>query len=163
MKYPDKEKVFIEIMKQYEKVIYKVCSFYASSEHPISDLYQDVVYMLWRNFSKFRNECSISTWIYRVALNTCISGIRNTKRIPDSVLSEYLDNILFESENADVDDIREMYRLIYQLKELDRAMVLLYLEGHSYKEIADITGLTLTNVATKLNRIKEKLKQSLKN
>ena len=163
MKYPDNEKVFIDIIKQYEKVIYKVCSFYASSEHPISDLYQDVVYMLWRNFSKFRNECSISTWIYRVALNTCISGIRNTKRIPDSVLSEYLDNILFESENADVDDIREMYRLIYQLKELDRAMVLLYLEGHSYKEIADITGLTLTNVATKLNRIKEKLKQSLKN
>ena len=163
MKYPDNDKVFIDIIKQYEKVIYKVCSFYASSEHPISDLYQDVVYMLWRNFSKFRNECSISTWIYRVALNTCISGIRNTKRIPDSVLSEYLDNILFESENADVDDIREMYRLIYQLKELDRAMVLLYLEGHSYKEIADITGLTLTNVATKLNRIKEKLKQSLKN
>ncbi len=162
MRHPDQEKEFMEIIKQYEKVIYKVCSFYTSSEHPISDLYQEVVCTLWKNFLKFRNECSMSTWIYRVALNTCISGIRNTKRSANNVLSEFLENIPFESENTNEDDIRDMYRLIYQLKELDRAIVLLYLEEHSYKEIADITGLTLTNVATKLNRIKEKLIQMSK-
>lgn len=158
MQYPDPEKEFVAIIKQYEKMIYKVCSFYISAMHPISDLYQEVVYTLWKNFPKFRNECSISTWIYRVALNTCISGIRKDKRQIDHETD--FENIFTASEDdADEENIKEMYQLIYQLKELERAIVLLYLEGRSYKEIAEITGLTLTNVATKLNRIKEKLKQ----
>ena len=70
------EKAFIELTKENERLIYKVCSIYVSDEFPLADLYQEVVFNLWKGFSKFRNECSVSTWMYRVALNTCITGMR---------------------------------------------------------------------------------------
>ena len=73
---PQLEKAFIELVQQNERLIYKVCSFYVSDEFPMTDLYQEVIYNLWRSFPKFRNESSLSTWMYRIALNTCISGIR---------------------------------------------------------------------------------------
>ena len=76
----EQERVFIEMIKQNERVIYKVCSFYASDDDPLSDLYQDVVCSLWTAYPKFRSECSISTWMYRIALNTCISNFRKKKR-----------------------------------------------------------------------------------
>lgn len=76
------EKTFIAIVRQYERVIYKVCSIYVSDEFPLADLYQEVVCSLWVAFPKFRNECAISTWIYRIALNTCITGVRKDIRRP---------------------------------------------------------------------------------
>lgn len=155
----DLEKAFVGIIQQYERVIYKVSSFYTSVEFPIADLYQEVVCNLWVGFPKFRNECSVSTWIYRVALNTCITGIRQNVRTPKGDISvTNLSESLSAPENME-ENIREMYRLINQLKTLEKAVVLLYLEEKSYQEIADITGLTISNVATKLKRSKEKLKQ----
>ena len=155
----DLEKTFVGIIQQHERVIYKVCSFYTSPEFPISDLYQEVVCNLWIGFPKFRNECSVSTWIYRVALNTCITGIRKNFRSPKGHIPvTNLSESLIEPESME-DNIREMYRLINQLKTMEKAIVLLYLEEKSYQEIADITGLTISNVATKLKRSKEKLKQ----
>jgi RNA polymerase sigma-70 factor (ECF subfamily) len=138
-------------------MIYKVCSFYVSDEFPMADLYQEVVCSLWMSYPKFRNECSVSTWIYRIALNTCITGVRKDIRrvksvVPVAMLAESLPAPESMEEN-----IREMYRLIAQLKTLEKAVVLLYLEEKSYQEIADITGLTISNVATKLKRSREKL------
>ena len=156
------EKTFIELIRQNERLIYKVCSIYVSDEFPIADLYQEVVYNLWKGFTKFRNECSVSTWMYRIALNTCITGMRKELRRPQRVSILSLNEHLIEPESMD-ENIKEMYRLIYQLKTLERAIILLYLEEKSYQEIADITGLTLNNVATKLKRIKEKLKQMSEN
>lgn len=152
------EKIFVEMIQQYERVIYKVCSFYISEDYQIEDLYQEVVYNLWKAFPKFRNECAISTWIYRIALNTCISGIRKVVRQPERVSITVLHESLLQPDDMS-DNIKEMYRLIHQLKTMERAIVLLYLEEKSYQEIADITGLTLSNVATKLKRAKDKLKQ----
>ena len=153
------EKAFIAIVRQYERVIYKVCSFYVSDEFPIADLYQDVVCNLWVAFPKFRNESAISTWVYRIALNTCITGVRKDIRRPkSSVPVAMLADSLPAPESME-ENIRELYRLINQLKTLEKAIVLLYLEEKTYQEIADITGLTVSNVATKLKRAKEKLKQ----
>jgi len=151
------EQTFIAVIRQYERVIYKVCSIYVSDEFPLADLYQEVVCSLWVAFPRFRNECAISTWIYRIALNTCITGVRKDIRRPKGTVPvEMLAESLVAPESME-ENIREMYRLINQLKTLEKAIILLYLEEKSYQEIADITGLTLSNVATKLKRIKEKL------
>ncbi len=153
------ERAFIEVIRQNERLIYKVCSFYASDEFPIADLYQEVVCNLWGGFPKFRNESSVSTWIYRIALNTCISGIRKEIRRPkNNVSAAALAESIPATESME-DNIREMYRLVNQLKTIEKAIVLLYLEEKSYQEIADITGLSICNVATKLKRSKEKLIQ----
>lgn len=154
-----KEHAFVKIVQQHERIIYKVCSFYVSDAFPLTDLYQEVVCNLWNGFPKFRNDSSLGTWIYRVSLNTCISVIRKEKKRPKGHLPiETLSDWLIEPESLD-ENIREMYRLINYLKTLEKVVVLLYLEEKSYQEIADITGLTLSNVATKLKRAKEKLRQ----
>lgn len=161
----DTEKIFIEMIHQHERIIYKVCSFYVSDGYPMSDLYQEVVINLWKAFGKFRNECSLSTWIYRIALNTCISGLRKESKRPKSNIPlTLLDNIPDELDNSELEEkIKIMYSLINQLKTLEKAIVLLYLEDKSYQEIADITGLTLSNVATKLKRAKDKLREMSNN
>lgn len=152
MKKTDLEETFIVMLKANERVIYKVCSFYASEETPLSDLYQDAVCNLWTAYPKFRGECSISTWI---ALNTCISGFRKKKMERSADLSSLQDAFIQPEDMTE--EIKEMYRLIRQLKTLERAVILLYLEEKSYQEIADITGLSLSHVAVKLKRTKEKL------
>jgi len=154
----DKEKAFIAMIREKERIIYKVCSFYISEEFPLADLYQETVCNLWYSFPKFRNESSQSTWIYRIALNTCISGIRKEKRKPKGLSLSELQELLPAPESIS-EQVKEMYALIYQLKTLERAILLLWLEEKSYQEIADITGLTVSNVATKLKRSKEKLRQ----
>ncbi len=154
---PKFEKAFIELIQQNDRLIYKVCSVYVSDEFPLADLYQEVVYNLWKGFPKFRNESSLSTWMYRIALNTCITGMRKELRRPQHIANLNLAEHLSESESME-ESIREMYKLIHQLKTLERAIILLWLEEKSYQEIADITGLTINNVAIKLKRIKEKLK-----
>jgi RNA polymerase sigma-70 factor (ECF subfamily) len=159
MKHPEPvEKAFLEMIRENERLIYKVCSFYASDEYPLADLYQEVVCNLWAGYPNFRNGCSFSTWIYRIALNTCISSLRKELRTPKKVPVAALENVLIEPESGN-DQIKEMYHFIHQLKTMERAIILLYLEEKSYQEIADITGLTVSNVATKLKRSKQKLKE----
>lgn len=159
MKRNNDEREFVNLIRENERVIYKVCSFYVSENYPLADLYQEVVCNLWRGFPKFRSESSPGTWIYRVALNTCISGMRKENRRPKGGYPvENLSECLVDPGSFD-EDIREMYRMINRLKTLEKVIVLLYLEEKSYQEIAEITGLTLSNVATKLKRAKDKLKQ----
>lgn len=149
------EKEFIRVIQQNERVIYKVASFYADTETPLSDLYQEVVLNLWKGYPSFRGDSKTSTWIYRIALNTCITFFRKKKNKPAHT------EISFDiaSEQTNNDDLKQLYYLINQLGKLERALVLLYLDEKSYQEMADITGLSLSNVATKLSRIKNKLKQ----
>ena len=156
------EKEFMTVIREYDRVIYKVCYMYTSPNAPLNDLYQDVVLNLWRAYTKFRNECKISTWIYRIALNTCISFIRKEKNVPELISLTYQVDWVSERRDPQNDMIRQLYRMINQLGQLDKSIILLYLEEKSYEEIAEITGLTITNVATKLNRIKEKLRKMKK-
>ena len=136
------EQEFLSVIREYERVIYKVCYLYTNPNAPLNDLYQDVILNLWKAYPKFRRECKMSTWIYRIALNTCISFFRKEKNVPEM--------------------LRQLYQMINQLGQLDKSIILLYLEDKSYEDIAEITGLTVTNVATKLSRIKDKLKKMKK-
>lgn len=144
------------MVKAHNGIIYKVSSFYADKENVLDDLYQEVVLNLWKSFPNFRGESSYSTWIYRIALNTCISFFRKSSRKPMYVeLSPDLkvsveDNGFYK---------KELYELIDKLDKLERALILLYLEDRPQKEIAEIMGITPTNVSTKISRIKEKLKR----
>lgn len=156
------EQEFLKVIREYERVIYKVCYLYTSPNAPLNDLYQDVILNLWKAFPKFRKECKISTWIYRIALNTCISFFRKEKNVPEIVsLTREIDWTIEEHDPIN-EMLKQMYRMINQLGQLDKSIILLYLEDKSYEEIAEITGLTVTNVATKLSRIKDKLKRMKK-
>ena len=135
-----------------------MCYLYTTPNATLSDLYQEVVLNIWKAFPKFRKECKVSTWIYRIALNTCISFIRKEKNIPEIV------TLTQEADRSEEDDetqamLRQLYQMINRLGQLEKSIILLYLEEKSYEEISEITGLTVTNVATKLNRIKDKLKK----
>lgn len=153
------EKEFLAVIKAYERVIYKVCYLYTNKTASLNDLYQEAVLNIWKAFPKFRNECKISTWIYRITLNTCISFIRKEKNIPEIIaLTREAEEKANETDEFK-EMLRELYRLINRLGQLDKSIVLLYLEEKNYEEIAEITGLTVTNVATKLSRIKEKLRK----
>lgn len=154
----DIEQEFITAIRDYERVIYKVCYMYATPDTPLNDLYQEVVLNLWKAFGKFRHECKASTWIYRIALNTCISFIRKGRNAPELVtLTPALDRTDDDDDTQVM--LKQLYGLINRLGQLEKSIILLYLEEKSYEEIADITGLTVTNVATKLSRIKEKLRK----
>jgi len=154
----EKQKIeteFLDMLRNYNRIIYKVVSFYVDENTTSDDLYQDVVLNLWKSFPNFRNESQPSTWIYRIALNTCVSFYRNTRRRPDCV--EITPEIKVYAEENEA--VAELYACISRLGKLERALILLWLEDRPYKEIAEIMGITATNVSTKINRIKEKLKQ----
>lgn len=158
------EREFVSVIKEYERVIYKVCYLYTTKNATLNDLYQEVTINLWKAYPKFRHECKISTWIYRIALNTCISFIRKEKNIPEIVtLTQNETEWMTEEQDELQIMLKELYLLISQLGQLDKSIILLYLEEKNYEEIAEITGLTVTNVATKLSRIKDKLKKMKQN
>ncbi|WP_321332472.1 sigma-70 family RNA polymerase sigma factor [uncultured Bacteroides sp.] len=153
------EREFLSVIREYERMIYKVCYLYTTRNATLNDLYQEVALNIWRAYPKFRHECKVSTWIYRIALNTCISFIRKEKNIPEIVTLTQEVYWMTEEQDELQTMLRELYLLINQLSPFEKSVILLYLEEKSYEEIAEITGLTLTNVATKLSRIKEKLRK----
>lgn len=152
------EKDFIALVENYKQVIYKVCYIYATDPDNLNDLYQEVVINLWKAFPRFRGECKVSTWVYRIGLNTCISFFRKSKSRPEVVPISVDLEAVAEDEDKTA-QLRELYRMINCLGRLERALILLWLEERSYQEMAEITGISRNNVAVKLNRIKEKLKQ----
>ena len=115
------EQEFLSVIREYERVIYKVCYLYANPNAPLNDLYQDVVLNLWKAYPKFRKECKISTWIYRIALNTCISFYRKEKNIPEIVsLTKEIDWSI-EAHDPVNEMLKQLYRMINQLGQLDKS------------------------------------------
>lgn len=153
------EEEFLRIVKQHERIIYKVCYLYTSKTASLGDLYQECLLNIWKAFPKFRHECKVSTWIYRISLNTCISFIRKEKNMPEFIsLTQEAEELVNDKDELH-EMLRQLYQMINKLGQLDKSIILLYLEEKSYDEISEITGLTVTNVATKLGRIKDKLKK----
>lgn len=150
------ESEFIELINPYQPIIYKVCSMYANDKDEFCDLFQESLLNLWVAYPKYRSECKISTWIYRVSLNTCISDLRRKSKMQLVPLSTEL-NVYEDCEKNQ--NIQEMYGLIKRLNKLDRALILLWLDEKSYEEIASILQLSKSNVSVRLCRIKDKLKQ----
>jgi RNA polymerase sigma-70 factor (ECF subfamily) len=152
------EKEFISLVEQHKQIIYKVCYMYATHAEDLNDLYQEVVINLWKAYPRFRGECMFSTWVYRVGLNTCISFLRKSKSRPKTVPIT-VDLEAFADEENKTAQLQALYRMISRLSQIERALILLWLEEKSYQEIAEIIGISRTNVAVKLTRIRDKLKQ----
>jgi RNA polymerase sigma factor (sigma-70 family) len=154
---------FVRVIQENMALIYKVSKIYSNSREDEQDLYQEIVYQLWKSFSSFRNESKVSTWMYRIALNTAISNLNKEKRKGTFLpINEWVLN------KTDTDDpLREeryeiLYSKIRELNTVEKGIILLYLEGKSYEEMSVITGFTSTNIGTRLGRIKQKLITQIK-
>ncbi len=157
-----KEEKFTELIKANEGVIFKITTVYTHNQSDQKDLYQDIVYQLWRSFDSFRNESKISTWMYRVALNTAISHLRKRKKRPDELGIDKIVLRATENEDQEFEDrLKTLYHHIQKLNVLEKGLMLLLLEGKKYQEIAEITGLSESNVGTRISRIKQKLKSRI--
>lgn len=157
----EKERQFEEVVKQYKCSIYTVCYMFSRDKEEVSDLFQEILVRLWMGFEQFENRSSISTWIYRIALNTAINWDKQAKRRPQTVpLSIDIDP--YAPTDKSLEQVRQLYTVINQLDVMDRGLVLLWLEGLGYDEIAAITGLSVTNVGVKLHRVKEELVRKVK-
>lgn len=152
----EKETEFEQVVKAHKGTIYTVCYMFSKDKDEVNDLFQDVLINLWKGFDGFRGEAKIDSWIWRVALNTCISDERKKKRRGESVPLEMAAD-LYTDNDDDTKQIRQLYARINQLGVMDRAIVLLWLENMSYDEIGAIVGITAKNVSVKLIRIKQQL------
>lgn len=161
-----KEQRFTKLLNENKGIVYKICNSYCSDKKDRDDLAQEIVYNLWKSFNSFNDEYKFSTWMYRVALNVAISFYRQEKKFKqhESVSEELL---VFDEDTEHKKEIENklelLQRFINELKEIDKAIILLYLDDKSHKEISEITGFTETNVATKINRIKDKLRTNFSN
>jgi RNA polymerase sigma-70 factor (ECF subfamily) len=154
---------FLVLINQNKGIIYRISRSYGETEADQEDLFQEILLNLWKGFTSFRNESKFSTWLYRIALNTCITAFRKKNRIPNSVsMQEKHKQIPDNQANADyTEDIRLLYNAISKLDKLEKAIIILYLEEKSYEEIAEIAGITPNHAGVKIARIKARLRQYL--
>ena len=153
-----KEQEFSRMVRENKSTIYTVCYMFSNDEDEVSDLFQETLINLWKGFESFRHESKLSTWIYRVAMNTCISADRKKRRQGSKVPLSMNIN-LYDDEDYETKQVRQLHERIQRLDLIDRALVMMWLEGMSYEEIAEVVGISVKNVGVKLVRIKEKLKQ----
>lgn len=152
---------FIRIVNDNQGIVKSLCKAYYASYEDQRDAYQDIILQLWKSFDTFRGESELSTWIYRVSLNTLLTKVRKERH---KIITEPLLIPDLITPIAMADDDRELLRIVIQsLKDVDKAIVILYLEGYKNKEISQILDLTPTNVSTRLNRVKAELKTKFKN
>ena len=157
------EKEFLDMIGAQKRTIYKVCYMYANDQDDLNDLFQETVLNLWKGFPSYRGDSKLTTWVYRIAMNTCISFLRHASTRPQTVpMTANVASQMAADEDTEA-RLQDLYKLINQLGKLERARILLWLEERSYQEIADILGLSKANVAVKLNRIREKLKKMSNN
>ena len=160
----NKQSDFIRLIREHEGIIYKISRVYFDQEEDQKDLYQEIVYQLWKSYDSFDDRSKWSTWMYRVALNTAISFLKRDKSKLKKVSSEGLDNFKMEPFDPVMEErIEWLYKSIQELNVVEKGIILLYLEGKRHDEIASITGFSTTNVGTRISRIKEKLKRQISN
>jgi RNA polymerase sigma-70 factor (ECF subfamily) len=157
---PNLQTDFQALVEEHKKILYKVSNSYSKDRESRDDLAQEILVQLWRSFGQFDGRCRFSTWMYRIALNVAISFYRRESVRARYVISgdQHLLEIAGESERAP-EDVERLYRFIEALDPLNKALMLLYLDENSYREIADVLGITETNVATRIGRLKDKLRQ----
>ncbi len=156
---------FHDLIEHHRKIVFKVANTYARGADDRADLAQEIVAQCWRAFPGFDAQRSFSTWLYRIALNVAISFLRNSQQREryavalDEALHDVADDRGFDDESDE--RVKALKQFIDQLEPLNRALLLLYLEERSYREIAEILGLSETNVATKIGRLKQLIRADL--
>ena len=150
------EKEFLKMVEEHQKIIHKVCRIYRNSIEDQEDLFQEIVFQLWKSYPGFRSQAKVGTWMYRIALNTALASFRKHSlqvdyhgEVPDKTDHVY-DHAASENEEKLFDAIRK-------LNDAEKAIISLYLEDYSYREIGEIIGISEINVGVRLNRIKAKL------
>ena len=152
----DTERQFAKTVREHKSTIYTVCYMFSKDDDEVNDLFQEVLINLWKGYDSFGHRSDIRTWIYRVALNTCISLDRKKRRSATVRLA--MDINLFEDRDEDTRQVDLLHKRISRLQPFDRAIVLLWLEDLSYEEIGQIVGISTKNVSVRLFRIREQLK-----
>jgi RNA polymerase sigma-70 factor (ECF subfamily) len=157
---PTDEARFLELLREHRSILHKVAHGYCRGADERNDLVQEITIQLWRAFPRFDARVKFSTWAYRVAMNVAISHLRHERRAPDGVeLSDDHATPPPPHLGEEADNMRILRRLIEGLDEPDRALVLLYLDGHSGEEIAAVLGISPANVTTRMNRLKQQLQR----
>lgn len=159
----DLEHKFIEEFQKNQNIVHKVCRIYTNNQEAHNDLFQEITIQLWKAYPKFRGESKLSTWMYRIGLNTAITLYRKSKRTIKTIDFE---SVLHRIETTDYDPTEEeqlklMYKAIQQLSDIEKALIFLYLEDKNYKEISETLGISQVNARVKMNRIKTRLKNIL--
>lgn len=158
----DKTNIFLSVIESNKGIIYKIANSYCKDTEDRNDLVQEIVLRLWKAFGNYNDEYKHSTWIYRIALNTAISNYRKEK-VREKYFTPVSESFFEIEDTNNSDEIEHKYvvlqQFISELKELDKALMLLYLEEKNYKEISEILGISESNVGTKIGRIKNLLKE----
>ncbi|SEB53242.1 RNA polymerase sigma-70 factor, ECF subfamily [Tenacibaculum sp. MAR_2009_124] len=157
------ENKFLADFENNQNIVHKVCRIYTMNSDAHNDLFQEITIQLWKNYEKFRGEAKFSTWMYRVALNTAISLYRKSTR---TIKTQDISEVAFKIQSHDYDDteekqLKELYKAIRKLNDIDKALIFLYLEDKPYKEISSTLGISEVNARVKMNRAKDKLKKIL--
>jgi RNA polymerase sigma-70 factor (ECF subfamily) len=146
----------------YAGIIIKLCRAYTNSQEDFEDYYQEVCLQIWRSRNNFKEKSSWSTWVYRISLNVCLTLLKKNRNAKDHFASDSLPELAVEESKAfDDEALNHLYQAIRQLSEIDRGVILLYLEEKSYQEIAEITGTNANNIGVRIKRIKERLRKIL--
>ena len=157
------EQSFVSQLQANQNIIHKICRLYTDNEDAHKDLFQEITIQLWKAFPKFRGDSKFSTWAYRVALNTAITLYRKTKRTVSTVSYEsqqhFVKDVDYNYEEEE--QLKLMYKAVYQLNDIEKALVFMYLEHKDYHEISETLGISEVNARVKMNRIKGKLKKIL--
>lgn len=159
----DQEHSFIKLLEKHQNIVHKVCRLYTNDYDAHNDLFQEITIQLWKAYPKFRGDAKFSTWMYRIGLNTAITLYRKSKR---RVETQDFNAVQFKIKAEDYDDTEEeqlrlLYSAVKQLNDIEKALVLLYLENKNYKEISDTMGISEVNARVKMNRVKTKLRTIL--
>lgn len=155
----DQQKSFVALIKENQGLIHKVCMLYETDREARNDLFQEIVLQLWKSFPTFRGEAKITTWMYRIALNTAISGLRKLgRKIKTEELEEFHFNITDHAEDHFEENFQKLQWAIRQLTEIERAMIMMALDEVPYDEIAENIGISQNNVRVRMNRIREKIR-----
>lgn len=159
---PMSERDFALIINEHSRIINKVCYFYATDTMPFDDLRQEIYVNIWLGLNRFKGESKMSTWIYRVAVNSALLALRSSKRRVETVSLEFgIRDVSTEIDDAQRENLQALQALINRLEDVEKAIILLWLDEYSYEEIADTLGLKRNTVAVKIHRIKNKLSKQI--
>ena len=140
--------------------IIKICRAYTNSQEDFEDYYQEVCLQIWKSRNNFKEQSSWTTWIYRLALNVCLTLLKKDKKLKSRFNADYIPSeVADDTKEFEDEALNELYKAIRQLSEIDRAVILLYLEKNNYTEIASIIGTNPNNIGVRIKRIKERLKK----
>ncbi|MEM7148064.1 MAG: sigma-70 family RNA polymerase sigma factor [Verrucomicrobiota bacterium] len=158
MERTDQKRVLNEWLNEHKSLIFKVVLAYSNNSHDHEDLFQEIALQLWKSIPKFRGKCADTTWIYRVSLNSAMAWSRKEKKHPTDRRSiDSVEHLLKHTPKSQDERLTWLYERIAQLNEIDRSLTLLMLDGYSYREMAEILGISENNVGVKINRIKKHL------